>query len=269
MIGKILNNRYQITQVLGSGGFGETFLAEDTHIPGNPVCVVKHLKPLSNLPEQLAKAKELFDQEAKKLDQLGRHEQIPNLLAYFPEGDELFLVQQYIAGNTLDEELQPGQVWSEQQVIQLLLDLLPVLDFIHKAGTIHRDIKPPNIIRRDQDNKLVLIDFGAVKDVQLKVGQTVHPTLATGTVIGTRGYMSSEQGQGKPRPSSDLYALGIICIQALTGKMPNQLEDDIDTGEIVWKHLVQASPELKQVLEKMTWYHFRERYQSAAETLQS
>jgi serine/threonine protein kinase, bacterial len=93
--------------------------------------------------------------------------------------------------------------------------------------------------------------------------------VATGTVIGTRGYMSSEQGQGKPRPSSDLYALGIICLQALTGKMPNQLDDDVDTGELVWKHLVQASPGLKQVMEKLTRYHFRDRYQSAAEALQA
>jgi serine/threonine protein kinase, bacterial len=269
MIGNVLSQRYKIMSHLGSGGFGQTYLAEDTQIPGNPVCVVKHLKPLSTSPEQLAKAKMLFDQEARKLFQLGTHDQIPELLAYPSDGDDLFLVQQYIEGHTLDTELQPGQVWSEQQVIQFLLDLLPVLDFIHKAGTIHRDIKPPNIIRRKRDNKPVLIDFGAVKEVQAQVGSTVQPTVATGTVIGTRGYMSSEQGQGKPRPSSDLYALGIICIQALTGKMPNQLDDDVDTGELVWKHLVQASPGLKQVLEKMTRYHFRERYQSAAEALQA
>jgi serine/threonine protein kinase, bacterial len=269
MIGKILSSRYKITQTLGSGGFGQTFLAEDTQIPGNPVCVVKQLKPLSNSPDQLAKAKELFKQEAEKLVQLGRHDQIPELLASFQDGDDLFLIQQYIEGQTLDTELQPGQIWPEQKVIQFLLDLLPVLDFIHKAGTIHRDIKPPNIIRRNRDNKPVLIDFGAVKEVQAQVGSTIQPTVATGTVIGTRGYMSSEQGQGKPRPSSDLYALGIICLQALTGKMPNQLDDDVDSGELVWKHLVQASPGLKQVLEKMTRYHFRERYQSAAEALQS
>jgi serine/threonine protein kinase len=269
MIGKILSSRYKITQTLGSGGFGQTFLAEDTQIPGNPVCVVKQLKPLSNSPEQLAKAKELFKQEAEKLVQLGRHDQIPELLASFQDGNDLFLIQQYIEGQTLDAELKPGQIWPEQKVIQFLLDLLPVLDFIHKAGTIHRDIKPPNIIRRNRDNKPVLIDFGAVKEVHAQVGSTVQPTVATGTVIGTRGYMSSEQGQGKPRPSSDLYALGIICLQALTGKMPNQLDDDVDTGELVWKHLAQASPGLKQVMEKLTRYHFRDRYQSAAEALQA
>jgi serine/threonine protein kinase, bacterial len=165
MIGKTLSGRYKITKTLGSGGFGQTFLAEDTQIPGNPICVVKQLKPLSNSPEQLAKAKELFKQEAEKLVQLGRHDQIPELLASFQDGDDLFLIQQYIEGQTLDTELQPGQIWPEQKVIQFLLDLLPVLDFIHKAGTIHRDIKPPNIIRRNRDNKPVLIDFGAVKEV--------------------------------------------------------------------------------------------------------
>jgi serine/threonine protein kinase len=269
MIGKLLKERYKIIKTLGIGGFGHTYLAEAIKSPGSPVCVVKQLKPLNTLPEQLAKAKVLFEREAEKLVQLGRHDQIPELLDYFSDENDLFLVQEYIEGHTLETELQSGQVWPEQQVIQLLLDLLPVLTFIHNAGMLHRDIKPPNIMRRQKDNKLVLIDFGAVKEVQAQMGQAVPSTVATGTVIGTQGYMPSEQAQGKSRPCSDLYALGIICIQALTGKMPSQLDDDVDTGELVWQHLVQASPELKQVLKKITRDYFVDRYQSATEVLQA
>jgi serine/threonine protein kinase len=269
MIGKLLKERYKIIKTLGIGGFGHTYLAEAIKSPSNPVCVVKQLKPLNTLPEQLTKAKVLFEREAEKLVQLGRHDQIPELLDYFSDENDLFLVQEYIEGHTLETELQSGQVWPEQQVIQLLLDLLPVLTFIHDAGMLHRDIKPANIMRRQKDNKLVLIDFGAVKEIQAQMGEAVPSTVATGTVIGTQGYMPSEQAQGKPRPCSDLYALGIICIQALTGKMPSQLDDDIDTGELVWQHLAQTSPELKQVLEKMTRDYFVDRYQSAAEVLQA
>jgi serine/threonine protein kinase len=269
MIGKLLNEHYRIIKTLGVGGFGQTYLAEDLKAPGNPVCVVKQLKPLNALPEELAKAESLFEQEAQKLIQLSGHDQIPKLLDYFSDGNDWFLVQEYVEGLTLATELQPGQVWSEPQVIQFLLDLLPVLTYVHEAGIVHRDIKPPNVIRRVQDNKPVLIDFGAVKEVQLLMGQPVQSTVATGTVIGTKGYMPSEQGQGKPRPCSDLYALGMICIQALTGKMPSQLDDDLETGELVWQHLAQASLGLKQILEKMTRDYFVDRYQSAAEVLQA
>jgi serine/threonine-protein kinase len=270
MSGQILRGHYQIVRALSSGGFGQTFLAQDTDIPGNPVCVVKQLKPLSQTPAHLEVARQLFEREAQKLTLLGNHDQIPRLLAYFKENNEFYLVQEYIEGHTLDVELPLGQRWTEAQVIDLLQQMLTVLVYVHDEGVIHRDIKPANIIRRKRDNKLVLIDFGAVKEMAQPGGIPGQPmTVATGTQIGTAGYMPTEQGRGKPKPSSDLYALGMIGIQALTGRYPHQLEEDPNTGETVWQNLTQVTPGLAQVLTQMTRYHFKDRYQSAVEALQA
>lgn len=270
MIGKVLAGHYKITQALSSGGFGQTFLSEDTHIPGNPVCVVKQLKPLNMSPQGLALAQRLFEQEARILTQLGQEcDQIPNLLAYFTEDEEFYLAQEYIEGKTLDKELLPGAQWTESKVVELLQGVLPILTFIHSKGVIHRDIKPANLIRRQRDGKLVLIDFGAIKAVQEQVTAEIDPTVATGTRIGTQGYAPTEQGRGKPRPNSDLYALGMVGIQALTGRSPSQLDEDSQTGEIVWEHLSSASSRLKAILSQMTRYHFKDRYQSASEALQA
>jgi len=270
MSGQILRGHYQIVRALSSGGFGQTFLAQDTDIPGNPVCVVKQLKPLTQTPAHLEVARQLFEREAQKLTLLGNHDQIPRLLAYFKENNEFYLVQEYIEGHTLDVELPPCQRWTEAQVIDLLQQMLTVLVYVHDEGVIHRDIKPANIIRRKRDNKLVLIDFGAVKELAQPGGIPGQPmTVATGTQIGTAGYMPTEQGRGKPKPSSDLYALGMIGIQALTGRYPHQLQEDPNTGETVWQNLTQVSPGLAQVLTQMTRYHFKDRYQSAVEALQA
>lgn len=270
MIGQLLDRRYLITQSLSSGGFGETYLAQDTRIPGNPFCVVKQLKPASNNPGHIEKAKQLFNREAEALAKLGNHDQIPRLLAYFTEGDDFYLVQEFIAGHTLEKELELGQLWSEQQVIQLLEEVLTVLTFVHAQGVIHRDIKPANIIRRERDNKLVLIDFGAIKQVRIQPdGSGEFSAVSPGTRIGTIGYMPTEQARGKPRPSSDLYALGMIAIQALTGRHPTRFEDDSQTGEANWQPLIQASPGLIYILRQMTRYHFRDRYQTATDALQA
>lgn len=268
MIGQLLDHRYQVIKALGTGGFGQTYLAQDTRRPGNPICVVKHLKPASSDPRVFETAKRLFQSEAETLERLGNHDQIPRLLAYFDENLEFFLVQEFIDGHTLATELVPGQRWSEPQVIQMLQEVLGVLEFVHNQGVIHRDIKPDNIIRRVADQKLVLVDFGAVK--QLRTQMVVAEGMASATVaIGTPGYMSTEQGQRKPRPNSDIYALGIIAIQALTGRMPMDLQEDPHTGEILWQHLVPVSPSLAAVLTKMVRYHFKDRYQSATENLQA
>jgi serine/threonine protein kinase len=267
MIGALLDGRYQVVQELGAGGFGQTFLAQDQKIPGNPTCVVKQLKPLYTSPEQLEFARQLFQREAETLAKLGSHDQIPRLLAYFTEGNEFYLVQDYVEGQPLEAELGTGQRWDERQVMHLLQELLPVLVFVHDQGVIHRDLKPANVIRRRQDNKLVLIDFGAIKQIQGNGGAA--GTAVTGTRIGTMGYMSPEQGRGKPQVSSDLYALGMMGIQALTGKLPSQLEEDPDTEEVLWQHLVRVSPGLAQVLTQMVRYSIRDRYKSAVEVLQA
>ncbi|MEA5514903.1 serine/threonine protein kinase [Nodularia sp. UHCC 0506] len=268
MIGKLLDNRYQVIQVLAQGGFGQTYIAQDTRRPGNPVCVVKHLKPATSDPRVFETAKRLFNSEAETLENLGNHDQIPRLLAYFDENQEFYLVQEFIAGQTLAEELIPGQPWSESRVLQLLQGVLEILEFVHSQGVIHRDIKPDNIIRRACDQKLVLVDFGAVKQLRLPMVTVGGQPTAT-VAIGTPGYMPTEQGQGKPRPNSDIYSLGIIAIQALTGVPAVKLQEDPNTGELLWQHLTQVNYRLAALLTKMVHYHFKDRYQSAAETLQA
>ncbi|QIR41059.1 serine/threonine protein kinase [Tolypothrix sp. PCC 7910] len=269
MLGNLLDGRYQVLQVLGGGGFGQTYIAQDTHRPGSPRCVVKHLKPFTQNPEFLTTARRLFTSEAETLEKLGYHDQIPRLLAYFEENHEFFLVQEFIVGYSLKAELLPGRRWTEEQVVQLLQQILGVLDFVHGHQVIHRDIKPDNIIRRQTDSKLVLIDFGAVKQIQTQLRTAITGHVETTIAIGTPGYMSTEQGQGKPRPNSDIYSLGIIAIQALTGLHPRQLQEDPNTGEILWENQANVSPGLAAVLSKMVLYHFKERYQSAAEVLEA
>ena len=267
-IGKTLDGRYEITEVLGSGGFGQTFIAEDLRRPGRPRCVVKQLRPVSNDPQVFHLSRRLFTREAETLEKLGRHSQIPQLLAYFEEASEFYLVQELIDGHSLRAELRPKQRCSERKVVVLLKDLLEILHFIHRYGVIHRDIKPSNIIRRRSDQKLVLIDFGAVKEIQTQAGDS---TQAQTVSIGTRGYMPYEQLAGIPRYSSDIYAVGVVGIQAYTGLSPDRLTEDIQTGELSWPSNTaldsDLSPELKRILEKMTRHDFKQRYQTASEVL--
>jgi len=265
---QVLAGRYQIERELGQGGFGVTYLAKDLHLPGHPLCVVKQLKPQFNDPEQLDIAKRLFETEAKTLQQLGKHPQIPQLLAYFTQGGEFYLVQDYIQGHELSQEIQPGKPWSEEQVIRLLQDILTPLRFVHQNGVIHRDIKPDNLMRRKGDRKLVLIDFGAVKQQLSQLTRLRRSTQLT-VAVGTPEYMPSEQSKGRPKLCSDIYAVGIIAIEALTGKQPDLLSFDDDSEELIWQPFAShASPELLRVLQKMVWYNFKERYASAQEALE-
>jgi len=262
--GKLLDRRYRVLRTLAKGGFGETYIAEDTRLPGNPGCVVKHLKPSDSNPKLLENAKRLFLIEAETLQRLGKHDQIPQLMAYFEENREFYLVQELIQGQTLTQELQPGDRWSESQVCQMLEGILGILSFVHQHGVIHRDIKPDNIIRREPDKALVLVDFGTVK--QVVVAQT---QVSTTIIAGTPGYMPTEQGRGKPRPSSDIYALGMIGIQAVTGLSLSQIQEDANTGELVWQPWAACSDELAAILARMVRYHFKDRYPSAEEVLQA
>jgi serine/threonine protein kinase len=260
--GKILGSRYQVLEYIAEGGFGKTYLAEDTQLPGKDLCIVKQLAPSFNSPKLLEIARRLFKTEATTLHSLGHHPQIPELLAYFEEAEKFYLVQQYIAGQTLDQKLMPHQPWSAEQVIELLRDCLHVLRFIHDKGVIHRDLKPANLILRNTDKKIVLVDFGSVKNILQGQGSIEQLTVA----VGTQGYMPIEQARGKPNSTSDLYALGVIGIQALTGVKALDLDED-ENGEIIWSHLVDTTPELRQILTKMTKYSHRERYPSAQAVL--
>ena len=261
MQGTILASRYRVLEYIAKGGFGKTYLAEDTQLPGKDKCVVKQLYPSVDNPNFIKVARRLFRTEAQTLNIVGSHDQIPRLMAYFEEDEKFYLVQQYIQGHTLSKELS-DEPWSEERVIELLKDCLNILDFIHAKGVIHRDVKPDNLIRRQSDRKLVLVDFGTVKEVIAEQTQLIPATVA----VGTRGYMPTEQALGKPRITSDIYALGIIGIQALTAVHPTELEEN-DNGEIIWQDLASCSDRLKAIVAQMTRYHFKERYQSATEAI--
>lgn len=268
MLGELLAARYQVIEILGSGGFGHTYIAEDTQRPGNPRCTLKHLTFNSHDPDVLQQVRRLFQSEAETLEKLGKHDQIPRLLAYFEQNQEFYLVQEFIEGHPLSDELAEGIRLPESQVIQLLEDVLEILQFVHSQGVIHRDIKPENLIRRAADNKLVLIDFGAVKAIGNTVAESTGATNLS-VPIYTSGYSASEQCMGKPRYSSDIYSLGTVAIQALTGLRPSQLPQDFHTYEIIWRDQAQVSDPLATVIDKMVCYHFAQRYQSATEVLQA
>jgi serine/threonine protein kinase len=269
IVGQKLAGRYRLLKQLGQGGFGQAYLAIDEHLPDEYECVVKRFyMGEAQHRDTLQTAKRLFDAEAKALHRLGHHAQLPKLLAHFEDNGEFFLVEEYIPGPGLDAELIPGKAIPEPEVIKLLDDLLTVLSFVHQKQVIHRDIKPSNIIRRESDQRLVLIDFGAVKQVTTQMtGGTVRPHTV---VIGTPGYMPSEQFRGSPKPSSDVYAVGMIGIQAITGLNPSlgELPEDESTGEILWQEKANVSPELSKILSKMVLYDFRYRYRSAQEALE-
>jgi serine/threonine-protein kinase len=272
MLTKLLSERYQVVQVLSQGMFCKTYMAEDTHLLNRPTCVVKHFLPSSELSIPVEIRRRLFNREIQALQKLGDYDFVPHLLTYFEDKEEFYLVQKFIEGHTLNVELQPGYCWHESKVIQLLQEVLEILHFVHSRGLIHRDVKPSNIMRRTQDNRLVLIDFGAVKPILTQLIQDqkdVIPIEQSTIAIGTPGYMPSEQQRGRPRPNSDIYALGMIAIQALTGIHPTQLPEDRKTGEIIWQHLVGVNVELAEIINKMVCYHFQDRYKSAQEVLEA
>ena len=265
LLGRELDRRYKVVHSLATGGFGQTYVAEDIRRPGNPRCVVKLLKPASIDDDFLENARRLFVTEAETLERLGSHDQIPRLLAYFEEAEDFYLVQEFIDGSVLTEELLPDRRWATVKVVKLMRDVLEILRFIHSQNVIHRDIKPDNIIRRRGDDNLVLVDFGTVKQIRTRVAVAGY---ATATIsVGTPGYMPTEQSHGKPRRSSDIYALGIIAIQALTGLHPSQLQEDEDSGELIWQRWAACDRALVHIVEKMVRYHFRDRHRSASEVL--
>jgi serine/threonine protein kinase len=270
LVGLILRNRYKIIKLLRSGGFGDTYLAEDLDLPQTPKpkCVVKHLKPNSN-PAVLQIVRRLFDSEAQVLYKLGDdNKQIPRLFAHFEEQGQFYLVQEFVDGEDLSHEIIPGKRLSEAEVTKLLQEILAVLAVVHKQNIIHRDIKPQNLMRRRQDGKIVLIDFGAVKEINTLTVNTQGYTSAT-VAVGTPGYMPSEQAAGEPKLCSDIYAVGMLGISALTGLQPHELPKDPTNGEVIWRNWANVSERLADILSKMVSYHFNQRYRTAAEALQA
>lgn len=264
----LLNSRYQIIQVLGGGGFGETFLAEDTYLPSRRRCVIKQLKPMTNDPQMYQRIQERFGREATILEKLGdRSDQIPQLYAYFCENEQFYLVQEWIQGQTISSIVEVKGLFNETAVKHILVNLLSLLDYVHSEGIIHRDIKPDNIILRHENSKPVLIDFGAVKETIAKVGY-IQGKLNPSMVFGTPGFMSPEQAAGRPSYTSDLYSLGMTAIYMLTGKLPQELDIDPQTGHILWQQYARkVSPNLIAVLDKAIQSHPRDRYTTAKKML--
>lgn len=264
-----MRDRYLGVKSLGQGGFGATFLAVDTQLPGNPLCVIKQLRPSTNDPQIFQMAKELFEREAETLGRIGNHPQVPRLLDYFEFNKSFYLVQEYVKGNNLQQEIKRNGPLSEAGVRQFLQEILPMLDYLHQQQVIHRDIKPANLIRREQDKKLVLIDFGAVKNKvnPQAAASTSDQTALTSFAIGTPGFAPPEQMALRPVYASDVYALGVTCIYLMTGKSPKELQYNQKTGEMMWREEVDISENFAKVLRKMLDVSVRHRYQTARDVL--
>ncbi|MEZ2273569.1 MAG: serine/threonine protein kinase [Microcoleus sp.] len=263
----LLNNRYRIIAKLGTGGFGETFLAQDTQMPSARCCVLKQLKPTAKNPQILHLVQQRFKREAAILELLNeRKYRIPQLYAYFEESGQFYLVQEWIDGENLARKIQEQGLCSEGTVKSILISVLEILDYIHAHGIIHRDIKPDNILLRKRDGQPVLIDFGAVKETMATAENSAENSRSI--LIGTPGFMASEQANGRPIYASDLFSLGLTAIYLLTGKIPQELEVDAETGEFVWRHLAgNISYSLAAILDKAIRFHPRDRYATAREML--
>ncbi len=261
IIPPFLKERYRIIRHLGSGGFGDTFLAEDTQIPSGRHCVVKCLKPLAKNHQIYTEVQERFQREASILEDLGDgHPQIPTLYAYFRDKDLFYLVQEYIDGDTLIDHIKRSGKLTESKTKTILNSLLSLLDYVHGKKIIHRDIKPDNIILRQATLEPVLLDFGAVKEV-MGTGLDDSGNITSSVIVGTPGFMPSEQAIGRPIYSSDLYALGLTAIYALTQKLPHELPNEPLTGTILWRnHAPGVTPTFANVIDRAIHPHASHRF---------
>ncbi|WP_035990808.1 serine/threonine-protein kinase [Leptolyngbya sp. KIOST-1] len=257
---RLFRDRYRVLKKLGQGGFGVTYLAQNATLPGEPYCVIKQLCPKAGSELSLERAKVRFRREARALANLGSHSQIPQLLDYFTTGGEFYLVQDYIHGETLAQEVRRQGRLTEAQVKYFLREIIPVVRFIHRNRVIHRDIKPPNIIRSERDRRLVLIDFGAVREFLSDVEEQVSMQAPATQFVGTPGFAPPEQLALRPCYASDIYALGITCLYLLTARTPIEFDQDPNTGYIRWQHTVTVSPHLAAVIDKMLMPDARDRY---------
>jgi serine/threonine-protein kinase len=267
----ILNNRYQILRELADRGFGKTFLAEDILMPSGRRCVVKQLKPVNNDNPQLSQwVQDKFQREAALLEDLGdRNDQIPRLYAYFSENDNFYLVEEWVQGQTLTDKVRQEGILSETKVKDILCDILRILEYIQNKGIIHRDIKPDNIILRFSDGKPVLLDFGAVKETMGTI-VTASGRSISSVIIGTPGYMPSEQSAGRPVFASDLYSLGLSAIYLLTSRQPQELQSDVQTGNIIWREYAPSiSPSFADIIDRAIQPYARDRHLNAKSMLEA
>jgi serine/threonine protein kinase, bacterial len=265
----LLGDRYRVLNVLGQGRFAVTFLAQDQSKPNEPRCAIKQLRPATTESHIIEMARELFEREAETLRKIGDHPQVPQLLDYFQDNQQFYIVQEYIKGWTLQQEIKQSGPLSQAGVKRFLSEILPLLEFIHSQQLIHRDIKPANLMRDEQDRKLILIDFGAVKNCQDDFDNSLELTTWTENSIGTQGFAPPEQLAMRPVYASDIYAVGVTCIYLLTGKSPKNLAYNRSTCEMLWQKYVHVSDNFAKVLNKMLESAVRYRYQSAREVLRA
>lgn len=265
MEGQILAKRYVIQKLLGRGGFGVTFLSRNIYLPGQPLCVIKKLAPKFTNPNSIATARWRFYIEARTLSRLGSHCQIPILMDYFKIGKDLYLVEEYVPGDTLAKIVRHRRRFNEKEVENFLIHMLRLLQYIHGHKVIHRDIKPQNIILSQIDRRLVLIDFGAVKDLYPPANISRQRTISR--AIGTPGYASPEQLADRPVYASDIYSLGMTCLYLLTGKDPLQFSIDPHTCELIWENETNISRGLAEVIGHMIRVSLADRYKSATQVL--
>ncbi|MGL5077456.1 MAG: serine/threonine protein kinase, partial [Waterburya sp.] len=225
----IVGSHYQIIQILGKGGFGITYLARDNNrIAPNNLIALKQIfinqqnDEVDDIDERSTSYLQKLEQEARVLSQL-QHDRIPKFFGRFEENGYFYIAQEYIEGHSLTEEILPGKQLSQSDAIAILREILLILQFVHAQRIIHRDIKPANLIRRHSDNKIVLIDFGAVKEINTQYKNSSGITLTK--IIGSPGYMPPEQARGNPQFNSDIYAVGIILLQAITGFSGKEIYD--------------------------------------------
>jgi serine/threonine protein kinase len=263
----LVDRRYEVVKTLGQGGFGRTYLVKDER-SFEDFFVLKEFVPQATNEDAVNKSRELFEREAKVLNQL-EHPQIPKFYGWFKEGERLFLVQEFVDGKTFDQILterqEQNQAFNELEVIQLLKDVLPVLQYIHDNRIIHRDLSPDNIMLCHQTNKPILIDFGVVN--QRTETLASGAIISGGTTVGKQLYSPIEQiTAGICYPNSDLYALAVTVLNLLTGKSPIELRDNYD-GSWRWKKHVKTSDSFGQMIDKMLSQTSKERYQTAQEVL--
>jgi eukaryotic-like serine/threonine-protein kinase len=266
MLGTTLHSHYKIVKLLGMGRSGAAYLAEDIDLPTYPTCLVKKFKHIDDNSIERLLIQQLFELQSTIFSQVGQHPQIPTLIAKFEEDGDRYLVREYIEGELLSKELAPGFRWNQIQTFDFLMDLMGILSFIHSFRYIHQEIDPENIIRRSLDGRFSLIGFSAVKDL----GRIWHdrPNYHQPQVpvsIGSPGYIPYEQEQNAAQFNSDIYAVGVIAIQALTGKFP--IDRDPRSFELKWRDGVKLDLRMMDIIDKMVRPDYRDRYQSVLEVL--
>lgn len=262
----LLHGRYKAIEVLISTGWEKIYIAEDLYRAGFPRRIIQEIQPIINDGEFIQAVKHLFSREAQILKTLGEEDRIPQLIDYLEVEGMLYLVEDFIVGETLTKEINPNRPWSQERVISLLEELLPILQFVHNQGIIHGNIHPDKLIRRESDGKLMLTGLSVLNQIRTEI-MAFKRQIRSKIGSGRLGYIPVEQMRGILRPGSDIYALGAIAIQALTGFNPLQLEENPETGELVWQHLATVTEDFAGIITQMVRYHFRDRYHSVTDIL--